>query len=531
MVNSSQAPDSSKPKNPRTNRRSGQSSRSRMRAQRTAKPKVSAAPTGQVGGQYRPLSQAQIDSIYNCAYRMLAELGMGDTPPLLMERACQEGATVNNQGRLCFSRAMVEDIIETACKSFTFYGRNEAHSIEVGGDRVYFGTGGAAVQTLDSSLNEGQGGYRPSTLKDLYEFTRLADALDNVSWFTRCCIATDVPDIFELDINTAYCLMAGTQKPVGMSFTLASSVEPVIQLFDHVAGEPGGFAKRPFCKAHISPVISPMRYGEDAFDVALACIEHRMPINAIIAGMSGATAPATLDGMLAASLAETLAALCMVNVFERGYPMIFSNWPFVIDLRTGAFSGGGGEIAWLNAAAAQLSNEVGLPSGVASSMSDSKAVDAQMGMEKSLSSLACGLAGANMVYESCGMMASLLGASAEGFVLDNEMLSYVNRVLRGAEVTEESLAFESMRQVIHGDGHFIGQTETMAAMERDYHYPQLGDRQEPDAWAESGAEDAWMRARKTVDSILSTPAPNYITPQADEAIRSSFPIQLPVSSP
>ncbi len=99
-----------------------------------------------------------------------------------------------------------------------------------------------------------------------------------------------------------------------MSFTLASSVAPVIELFDAVAGEPGEFAKRPLCKAHISPVISPMRYGEDAFDVALACIEHRMPINAIIAGMSKATAPATIDGMLAASLAETLAALCMVNV-------------------------------------------------------------------------------------------------------------------------------------------------------------------------------------------------------------------------
>ena len=75
----------------------------------------------------------------------------------------------------------------------------------------------------------------------------------------------------------------------------------------------------------------------------------------------------------------------MVNVFTPGYPMIFSNWPFVIDLRTGAFSGGGGEIALLNAASAQLSNYCGLPR-VASSMSDAKAVDAQMGMEKALSS-------------------------------------------------------------------------------------------------------------------------------------------------
>ena len=37
-------------------------------------------------------------------------------------------------------------------------------------------------------------------------------------------------------------------------------------------GAAGKFAEKPFCKAHISPIISPMRYGEDAFDVAMACI-------------------------------------------------------------------------------------------------------------------------------------------------------------------------------------------------------------------------------------------------------------------
>jgi len=204
--------------------------------------------------------------------------------------------------------------------------------------------------------------------------------------------------------------------------------------------------------------------------------------------------------MLAASFAETLAALVMVNVFSPGYPMIFSNWPFVIDLRTGAFTGGGGEIALLNAAAAQLANHIGVPSGVASSMSDAKAVDAQMGMEKALSSLACGLSGANMVYESVGMMASLLG----------------NRMIRGVEVSDETLAFESMRDVIHGEGHFIGETQTMAAMERDYVYPKFGDRQEPTTWQQAGASDAWQRANAEVKEILAHHRVNYIDDAVDK---------------
>ena len=491
-----------------------------MHARRAAPPAVDPAPAGPVGGQYRPLTHAQVERIYDTALRMLAELGMGDSPRALSERALERGAYLNGLGRLCFSRDMIEDLIDGACKEFVFHGRDARHSFEVGGDRVYFGTGGAAVQVLD--LDDGV--YRPSTLADLAGFTRLADTLANVSWFTRCCVATDVSDVFDLDVNTAYCLMRHTQKPVGMSFTVAAHVDPIVDMFDQVAGGEGRFAARPFCKAHISPIISPMRYGEDAFHVAMACIRRRVPITAIVAAMSGATSPATLDGMLAASFAETLAALAMVNVFEPGFPVIFSNWPFVIDLRTGAFCGGGGEIAILNACSAQLANHVGVPSGVASSMSDAKAVDAQMGMEKALSSLACGLAGANMVYESSGMMASLLGVSFEAFLLDNEMLSYVYRMIRGVEVTEDTLAFEAMRSVIVGAGHFIGERQTMEAMERDYCYPKLGDRLEPTAWAKAGAWDAWRKANARAREILADHRPGYIDAGVDEKIRARFNI-------
>ena len=497
-------------------------SRAAMKAKRSKPPAINPAPAGPVGGQYRPLTDTQVKQIYDTSLRMLAELGMGDAPEALTGQALKCGATLNDLGRLCFSRDMIEDIIEGACKSFLFHGRDEKYSFEVGGDRVYFGTGGAAVQTLDLDTHI----YRPSTLRDLANFTRLADTLPNISWFTRCCVATDVPDIYELDVNTAYCLMRGTQKPVGTNFTIGAHVDPIIDMFDAIAGGEGKFAEKPFCKAHISPIISPMRYGEDAFDVAMACIRRGVPINAIVAAMSGATSPATIDGMLAASFAETLAALVMVNVFEPGFPMIFSNWPFVIDLRTGAFCGGGGEISILNAGAAQLANHIGVPSGVASSMSDAKAVDAQMGMEKALSSLACGLSGANMVYESSGMMASLLGASFEAFLLDNEMLSHVYRMIRGVEVSEETLAFEAMRNVITGEGHFIGETQTMEAMERDYFYPSLGDRLEPTTWAEAGAEDAWTRANREVREVLAQPATSYIDATVDAQLRARFNILI-----
>ncbi|MEM7195837.1 MAG: trimethylamine methyltransferase family protein [Pseudomonadota bacterium] len=503
-------------------RRGGVSSRDAMHALRAKPPEFDPCPPGPVGGQYKPLTEPQIDEIYRTALRILSELGMGEAPDVLVQQALEKGAEVNDLGRLCYPTAMIEDIVDRAAKSFVFFGRDSKHDFEVGDDRVYFGTGGAAVQTLDLE----SGHYRPSTLRDLYDFTRLVDSLKNVAWFTRCCVATDVPDNFDLDVNTAYALIRGTTKPVGTSFFIAEHVDPIVDMFDWALGGEGKFAERPFCKAHISPIISPLRYGADAVEVALAAMNRGMPLNNIIAAQSGATSPATIAGMLASTLAETLAALAMVDVFKPGYPMIFSNWPFVIDLRTGAFAGSGGEISLLNAGSAQLANWLGLPSGVASSMADAKAVDAQMGMEKALSSLATGLAGANMVYESSGMMASLLGASFEAFVVDDEMLSHVYRILRGVEVSEETLGFEAIREAITGEGHFLGGEHTMNAMQTEHYYPKLSNRDDPRTWQEAGSQTLWESANIKAKEILQSHRPVYLDSSVDQKIRRTFSIHL-----
>ena len=488
-------------------------------ANRAAGPAFDPCPPGQVGGAYRPLSEGDLRRINETALKLLETLGMGEVPERLTSDLVAAGAEVAGE-RVTFPRSLVEDAISGAAKTFVLHGRDEDRSIEVGGERVYFGTGGAAVQTLDLETGE----YRPSTLADLHDFTRLQDGLANVSWFTRCCVATDVEAPFDLDVNTAYALIRNTTKPVATSFTLASHIAPIVGMLDIAAGGEGVFSKRPFLKAHISPVISPLRYGEDAVDVVYECVRFNIPMSCITAAQAGATAPATLAGFLAQSLAETLASLVMVHAIKPGHPMVFSNWPFVIDLRTGAFSGGGGETAVLNAASAQLSNWLGLPSGVAASMTDAKAIDAQYGAEKAMTSLAAALAGGNLIYESSGMTAALLGVSFEAFILDDEMHSHSYRALRGIEVTEENLGFEAICQAVLGEGHFLGGEHTYAAMERDYFYPTLSDRSEPKSWQDAGGEDAWLRARRAARKILAEHRPEYLTREQDEAIRRGLNI-------
>ena len=68
----------------------------------------------------------------------------------------------------------------------------------------------------------------------------------------------------------------------------------------------------------------------------------------------------------------------LFDLIKPGHPVIFGPWPFVTDLRTGAFSGGGGEEAIMSAASAQLTNHYGLASSVGAGMTDAKSPDARL---------------------------------------------------------------------------------------------------------------------------------------------------------
>jgi len=478
---------------------------------------------GLTGGTYRPLSDDDVEQLHEGALTILADLGMAQAPDFLVASATERGAALGSDGRLRFPRELVGEIIGDAAKGLTLHGVDPAHDLDVSGRRVHYGTGGAAISVLELGADT----YRPSLLADLYDFTRLAHELPNIHWFTRCLIATDLPDPYELDINTAYVLAAGTTKHTGTAITIPENVAPVVELFDLVAGGPGAFAARPFCKLHTSPIVPPLRYGEDACLTLLEGVRRGMPINAITAGQAGATSPASLAGTLVQTHAETLAALALVNLIEPGHPMIFSNWPFVSDLRSGSMVGGSAETAVLNAASAQLIGHLDLPSGVAAGMADSKLPDVQAGYEKGITTTLAGLAGANLVYESAGMLASLLGASLEQLVIDDEMLGSSLRAVRGIEVTAESISLDVITEAVQGPGHFLGSAQTLSLMESEYVYPGIGDRNTPDAWAEQGARRQRAAAEERVRSLLDGSRP-HLEPETDARIRDRFDIRLPV---
>jgi trimethylamine--corrinoid protein Co-methyltransferase len=496
----------------------------RGRKARQANPPVaSAVKPGLPGGRYRPLTQAEEQQIHGAILNVLETIGMGDPIPIVKEAALARGCFMNEHDRLCFPRGLVEDVIASTPKDIRFMGRDPKHDLEIGGNRVHTYGGGEAVNMLDV----GSSTYRPSTLADLYDAARLVDRMDNIHAFSRLVVPTEITDQRACDISVAYTNVAGTNKHSALTFNDASHVQPTLEMLQLIAGGEKKWRERPFAHGGGCCVISPLRYGCDNSEVCIESIKFGAPVWVVMAPQAGATAPAALAGSVVQCVAEALASLLMIDMVEPGFPVIVGAWPFVSDLRTGAFTGGSGEEAVVSAAAAQMLNFYGLPSSVGAGMSDAKSPDNQAGFEKGIAVALAALAGCNNVSESAGMLGSLMALSLEAMVIDNDMLGAVLRTVRGIEVNQDTLSLDVIRQVVHGEGHYLRTPQTINLMRTEYEYPSLADRSTPGEWEDGGSKDIRQQAGQRVRSILSTHYPEYIDPAIDQKIRDQFPILLP----
>ena len=180
------------------------------------------------------------------------------------------------------------------------------------------------------------------------------------------------------------------------------------------------------------------------------------------------------------------------------------------------------------AACGQMGRFYDLPTGIAAGMADSKLPDIQSGYEKAYTNVLAGHSGANLIYESAGMHASLLGCCLESYIIDNDMLGAINRTVRGIEITDESLSVDAIREVcVGGPNHFLGHDQTMQLMQKDYIYPDIGDRNSPKEWAELGSKIALERAQLQLRETMTSYFPSHISDGLDAQLRAALPVRLP----
>ena len=389
---------------------------------------------GELGGSYQPLSDTAVAAIYDNIFRILEEIGFNEATPHCIEACTSVGAELGNDGRLRMPRSVVEKAIGQAERQLVLYGQDPQYDRHVYGNRVHFATGGAAVMIADSANNE----YRESTAQDLYNLSRIVDTCEHIHIFQRMCVLRDIEDNYEMDLNTTYCSVSGTSKHVGASWVDHRHLEKTLEMLHIIAGGEDQWRARPFVSQANCFVVPPMKFAEEALECLRVAVEGGMPVLLLSAGQAGATTPACLAGAVSQAWAECLGGLVYVNAIRPGAPAILGAWPFVSDLRTGAMSGGSPEQGLISAACAQMGLHFDLPFGTACGMTDTKMPDFQGGAERAHTLLPPALAGANIIYESGGMYASLLGACPESLLLDNDLLGATLRAVRGIEVDEHS---------------------------------------------------------------------------------------------
>ncbi len=100
------------------------------------------------------------------------------------------------------------------------------------------------------------------------------------------------------------------------------------------------------------------------------------------------------------------------------------------------------------------------------------------------------------------------------------------RTLRRIEVSDDCLDIDAIERVVSGDGHYLGEAQTLALMKSEYEYPELGDRQSVADWIDAGSESIWQRAQQRVRDMLSEPESDHLSRRAETRIRDAFDIRL-----
>ena len=184
------------------------------------------------------------------------------------------------------------------------------------------------------------------------------------------------------------------------------------------------------------------------------------------------------------------------------------------------------QLALMNAASAQMCHYYGLPVYSSSALTDSKLPDVQAGFEKGLTTAAVALAGAQYNHHAAGMLESMLTVAYEQYVIDDDINGQAMRLVRGLEVTEESLSLDVIHEVCNGEGHYLGHPQTISLMESEYHYPHSVDRATRADWETAGSIDMRERARQQALEILLAQFHEIISDEKDRQIRQEFNIWL-----
>ncbi len=474
---------------------------------------------GLSGGQYKPLTEEDIKKIHQTSLRVFSDIGVQINLKEALDLFKSAGAVVDPSTRIVkMPPDLVESLIDRAPAVVRLCGREEDETLdcEIGGTRVYMGTGGTALNVQDP----GETTARPSTLQDIADMARLVDALDHIHLYMLNVYPNEL-SVEHVDVNRFGAALNNTRKHImGGVYTL-EGVRQVIRMAEMIAGSAEKLRQRPFISM-VSCNISPFKLDEHYGRLTVEIARSGIPVVTPAEPLCGATAPITLAGNLVVQNVDSLIGVMLTQLVNPKTPVLYGCISSITDLRDMKYLSGAIEMGLMNAASAQIAQFYRLPLYCTAGMSDAKVNDAQAGYETALTGLMVALAGGNFIHDAAGFLEFCLTASYDKLAIDNEIIGMIMRSVEGIAVNEGTLAFDLLKEIGPG-GHFVSARHTRKHMRTEQYHPQLSDRDNREQWEKSGAKTAAARATEKVHSILNRPAPGMLSREVRDRIKAEIP--------
>jgi trimethylamine--corrinoid protein Co-methyltransferase len=463
---------------------------------------------------YKPLTAKDVRQIDDTAHQILEEVGIHICSGVFLDRLKRAGARVDRDNeRVCFPADWLAEVISRAPSRFTLHSRDGQRDLLLGDGKVYFTNGGRVFRLFDTET----GVHRVTTLRDVAQTAKLVNHLKHLDSYIIACQAHDLA-AKNYHLNDFYHALNCTTKHVMGGCDSLKGVRQAWELASFVAGGDDKLREKPFVSV-ITNLISPLTAGSNALNILDFCVKHGIPVTFAPAPIAGATSPATLAGTLAQMHAEALAGVAIAQILSPGAKVLYGAVPTVIDLRSMDLAMGSVETGMMNAAAVQLAKLYQLPVYGSAGVSESKSPDIQAGCEKGLGILLVGMAGADYVHLAAGMLDSGNAISYEQYIIDDEIIGMVKRVLAGVRVNKEAVGLDVIRKVGPG-GNYVTEDHTVEHMMDEFFYPNPSVRLNFDVWQEAGQPDMVRRAAIQVRQILQHQKRDLL---ARDSIHDAFP--------
>jgi len=460
------------------------------------------------------LSEREIQSIHDAALGILRDTGIMVHHDGALGLMAQAGARVDKDSRIArLPEKLVMDSIEQAGKKYVLYGRNPQRTARFGyGDLVLMSSPGQY-----SWIDTDSGERRAATIRDAREAIKLGDALSNITIVGSMAQPEQVSQAWR-DVYLTAELVKGTSKPTRCWVKNGRTARYILQIYRTVAGGDASLREKPMVEAFLEP-ISPLQLPKDGLDIVREFAQAGQPVSIGPMAMTSATAPATLAGTLAQENAEILAGLVVTQLFAPGTPITYGGIPHIMDPRTSICSFGSPEQGLMAVAMVQMARHYGFPVYINVGLTDAKVPDAQAGIEKGTSLLAGALAGAD-TFGHCGICGTDHAGSLVWLYLDNEVMEYVKRIVRGFEVNADTLATEVVREVGPG-GNFLAEHHTVEHFRKELWLPGAAwTRESWDAWAAGGKRSMAERIKDEVKRILDSHKPEPLEAETAKQVDS-----------